>query len=258
MKKLNILLPVFLLAVQMLFSQVGKVGINTNTPQATLDVVAEATLPATGKVLEIEDPSSASLLTVTQDGNLNVGKALKPNGLAGNAGDVLVSKGPDIPPVWQKTLTTYPTTIQIYAAQRNTTDPTRIAINAPLTLSFPDVNTSVTPEIGSWNATNTIFTVSKKGIFHITVGLDAIDLRNSANSPHSTGDMALWINTSVQSQTASGINYAGSGTTRNYSTNVTFSIVLTPGQTIQINGTSGNSSWQQGSSFVSILYAEIP
>ncbi len=58
---------------QMRITATGNVGIGTNAPSAKLHVA----------------------------GDLQIDNAFKPSGSAGNAGDVLVSQGPGLPPIWQ-------------------------------------------------------------------------------------------------------------------------------------------------------------
>lgn len=247
MKTYQILLLTLIFISQNLFSQVG---INTDTPQATLDVVAQPTLLSNDKVLEVKNTSNTSLLNVKNNGDMEVLNALMPNGDAGEAGDILISQGPNVPPVWRKSIVEN-ATIQIFSAQRDATSSTLVGTNQARTLDFPVINSTPAAEIGTWNSTTNRFTINKKGIFHISTGLDAVGLSSS------TRNLALYIETPGFYQTASGINYP-SGGSYNYSTNTTLSIILNPGDYIYIQATSGNSSWYQGPSFLSILYSEIP
>ncbi|MET3537188.1 hypothetical protein [Chryseobacterium limigenitum] len=232
---------------QIFFSQIG---INTANPQAMLEVVAKPTFTANDKVLEVRNSVSYSLLNVKNNGNVNIGKALKPNSLAGNVGDILVSQGPNTPPVWKKSIVDAPT-IQIFSAQRNTTSTTPVYSMQGRVLDFPTINTSPTADIGTWDSNTNVFTVNKKGIYHITTGMDAPgNFTNNSN-------LALFITTPNFYQTASGIIYP-SGGGNNFSTNTILSVVLNPGDVIYISATSGSSTWYQGSSFLSILYSELP
>lgn len=54
----------FLLSVFLLYAQQDKVGVNTETPSATLDIMSKGNTDAT-KVLEINNSSSTELLKVT-------------------------------------------------------------------------------------------------------------------------------------------------------------------------------------------------
>lgn len=73
------ILLAFITAIQGFYSQTGKVGINTETPKATLHVYGSTRV----------------------DNAIHIGGDVKTLGEAGNPGDFLVSQGPNKPPVWK-------------------------------------------------------------------------------------------------------------------------------------------------------------
>lgn len=83
----------------------AQVGIGTTEPKATLDIRAKDNVSGT-KTLSINtqsNPSNSSnkeLFTIYNDGRVNIGGLLKPNGNAGLASQVLVSNGSNRAPLW--------------------------------------------------------------------------------------------------------------------------------------------------------------
>lgn len=238
--------------IALFFTQisVAQVGINTETPEATLEVVAPDTTLNNENVLKVRNVNSTDLLTVSHNGNVNIGKALKPDGQAGNSGEILVSQGPNLPPVWQKNIIE-DAAIQIFSAQRNTISTQVVNVNAGRRMDFPTINTLPITDIATWNPVSSLFTANKKGIYQIIVGTNAMNLTDSDRN------FALFVETSNGFQTGSGLLYS-TGSSLAFSTSVTYTTILNSGQTIYFTGTSGNSTWQQGSSFVSILFSELP
>lgn len=244
----------FLIIIFFSINVKSQVGINTNTPTAALDILSKDK-GTTNNDLDIKNSDKTSIFKVNNSGDISFYKALMPNGDPGSAGKYLVSQGADKPPIWQELKKN--TAVQIFSAQRNTVSSKLVNTLEIYTLDFPTINSVPGDNYGVWNSTNNRFTVYKKGIYNITVGIDADNLRTN-NRPNSAGNFALRINTSVGSPTGAVINYLKASNQYNISTTVTYSVVLEANDYIYATGNSGNSTWYQGPSFISIQYSELP
>src|SRR5690606_941687 len=96
----------------------AQVGINTDVPTATLDVVSNNLNINTVQVKNVSDDM---LLSVNNEGDLKITGALMPNNNFGKSGDFLISQGPNLPPKWgQLQNHNGNLTIQEFNASRNT------------------------------------------------------------------------------------------------------------------------------------------
>lgn len=237
----------------------AQVGVNTESPKASLDVAGKPgdasaadgiVVPRlTGDQLKAKD----AVYTVNQNGTIVY--VTQPVSTASPKTVLVNEQGlyfyDSIQTKWRKLITGVPLTVQAFNGQRVTTSITTIAINATRTLDFPQTNILPTADIGSWNSTNTIFTVNKKGVYTIYAGTA---MENSSST--ATGAMSIIAGVSsfvggsqLTIDTSSGLYYVNcSGV---------FSGLLNVGDQIYVIATSGNTAWKQGKSFMHIIYSEI-
>lgn len=232
----------------------SQVGINTDTPTAALEVISKTTLQ-NDIIFQSTNSNNNKLFSVQNNGDIDFTKALMPNGDPGKNSLYLVSQGEDSPPIWQSL--PKGATVQILSAQNDVTSTTKVSIDISPTIKFPILNSSLDATFGVWNSTNNRFTVSKKGVYLVTAGIDTIDMRSSNDKPNPSANLALFIFAGPNSYTGQGIVYKDNSN-YNYSAVVSNYFILEKGNYIQIVASSGNSSWYQGPSFLSISYTELP
>ncbi|WP_106915072.1 hypothetical protein [Chryseobacterium aurantiacum] len=124
-----------------------------------------------------------------------------------------------------------------------------INVNVYKRLSFPTVNITVDPEIGTWDSTSNELTVSKRGVYTITASLI---YENVA----SLGGATLIIRGGVENELSSSVAVSGPGpyTQRN---NMTSSMVLNPGDKVWVEGARISSNWTVGKRSLNITFSEI-
>lgn len=232
----------------------SQVGINTDTPSAALEVISKTTLQ-NDIIFQSTNSNNNKLFSVQNNGDIDFTKALMPNGDPGKNSLYLVSQGEDSPPIWQDL--PKGATVQILSAQNDVTSTTKVSIGTFSDIEFPILNSSLDATFGVWNSTNNRFTVSKKGVYLVTVGIDAIDMKDLNNNANSAANFALFIFANSNSYTGQGIVYKDNSN-YNFSSVVSNYFILEKGNHIQIAASSGNSSWYQGPSFLSISYTELP
>ncbi|WP_291118401.1 hypothetical protein [Empedobacter sp. UBA7248] len=233
-----------------------QVGINVENPIATLDILNKDSNVIS---ININNVLSKNLFKVDDASNTYINGALMPGGDSGVKGLFLTSKGKNTSPIWTEKLKS--STIQIFSAQRNDISSFNVDNGDSRILSFPIINSNILPEFGVWDQNLNRLTINKKGIYHITIGMDLDNYRRSTNNvPISNGQVGLFIDTSNDSYTGDYTVYNVSGTSKyNISCITTTSIILYPGNIIYSSANTGNpiSRWNQGPSFISILYSEL-
>ncbi|MCW3162438.1 hypothetical protein [Chryseobacterium oryctis] len=254
MKNISLHFIIFILFILSINKITAQIGIHTNTPTATLDVVSQNS-NTSGKVLKASNSSNQMLIDVNLSGDLTFGKAIMPAKKPGNAGEYLISQGPDTAPVWGNL--PKGATVQIFNAQRDSNSTTTNAISSYVPISFPTINSSIDPAYGTWNSTSNKFTVAKKGIYTITAGFTSYDVKCDMSNSIDWEVYAPFIFLETSDE------YAANGVTTliynsSYSAYITKSTVLEANSIIQVLANSNACSWKQGPSFISILYSEIP
>lgn len=143
-----------------------------------------------------------------------------------------------------------PLTVQAFNGERVDISSTVTAPETHKTLDFSNVNISPTSDIGIWDAATSKFTVQKKGVYNISAGLQMYNV-----GPSGTGAMIIFGG-QTSSVVGSVLTESSSG---EYSVNCNgvLSGLLNVGDTIYVTANSGNASWQQGKSFLHIIYTEI-
>lgn len=231
-----------------------QVGINVEKPIATLDILNKE---STTNTIHVKNGASENKFTIDNASNVHLNGALMPNGDPGAKDFYLTSKGDNTPPVWTKKANS--STIQIFSAQRDNISTVNVDQGNSLILSFPIINSNILPEYGTWNQSLNTLTVNKRGIYHITVGMDLDNFRrHDNNSPISDGNVALFVATSAGWYTGDNLTYSV-GSKYNISCITTTSVILNPGNTIYADANTGShvTRWNQGPSFISIQYSEI-
>lgn len=231
---------------------VAQVGIGIENPIATLEILSESKVDP----INVSDLNLNPIFKIDKEGNMHLYKALMPNGDAGKEGEYLTSKGSNMAPIWSNKAES--STVQIFSAQSNNISNVDVINGNNRVINFPIVNSKVNSEYGVWNSVKNQFLVNKKGLYHITVGLDADNIRNSNNVANPNGNLALFIGAGMNYQTGANVIYYD-GVKYNISTQVTMSIILEPNDVIRADANSGdpNTRWYQGPSFISIQYSEI-
>lgn len=231
----------------------AQVGVNTESPSATLDIVSDQTDPNYAPLI-FKNSDNQEILKTTNRGNFHFNKALMPDNDAGNSGDYLISQGADVPPVWGE-LQTENGVILIQEFNANNTNFSYVGTQSTATLNFSNINISPSPEIGSWNSSGKYFEVSKRGLYHITSG---VELRN-VRSTNSNFDpqIALYVVGDTFIQAAGNILYT-EGTNQNMSTYGVLSVILNPGDRIRvILSTNSNTTTYIGNGYLNVQYSNI-
>lgn len=246
--KTTYFLSIFLLITSNLSN--AQVGINTTTPSAMLDIISDNTTDSYTP-LQIKNSADDVLISVNNSGDLRFRRALMPNNDAGQDGDFLISKGPDLPPVWGPLQNhNGRVALQEFNARRNAVSSESIGAQTYLYWDFPTVNVTTSPEIGTWNSATRSFNVNKTGVYHITAGGEARNLSST------TPNLLFVITAGGSFQAGGNINFIESSQ-RHISAYSVLSIVLHQGDTIRVGATSGNSTWTMGTGFINIQYSEI-
>jgi len=248
MKKKTLLL-ISLINISFAYAQVG---INTSTPTASLEILTKSNT-STGKALEINNSTTSKILTVFDNGNVNLVGALMPNGQPGSAGQYLVSTGNSTAPIWKTIIPEDSKQLfEIFDIQINSTT-TRTA-NSWNRLNFNLVTLPVDNNIGSWSTTSSEFTVKKAGMYHIMAGVQLYTNRNDTNNG---GKIKICGNTECY-QFNSVTTQDTSGTRTVYSDNSNGEIIiyLAAGSKIWVEAFD-TVTWNPDFGFLHLKYAEL-
>lgn len=231
---------------------IAQVGINTETTSATLDIVADKTHQNYAP-LSITNSSNQEILKTTNNGNFYFGKALMPANDAGTSGEFLISQGPDQPPAWGELKTEYgEILVQEFNANNSSFD--YVGSFSGSTINFSNVRISPSPEIGAWNSTGRYFQVNKRGLYHITVGLDFTNAYSSY--PGVNPEIALILIAGSFDQAAGNLLYNDGGL--KISTYGVLSVILNPGEQISAYiSTAQGTSGYLGNGYMNIQYSSI-
>lgn len=250
-KHINLLM--YLILIPTLLAQVG---IGTEAPQNTLEVVTQSN-SSTTNALEVNNSNNNAVSILKDNGNFIFQGALMPYGDAGEEGSYLVSDGSGKPPVWKKFEGPEGTKVitQVFNARRNSYSNTRRSANQTYRVDFPTVQLNAPTTIGSWNSSNNEFTVSKSGLYHITSGFMADNITDNFYN-FNNEDGIMWINTSKYTQGVKGqiTEYVRYVNSLNFSNEIV--VALSAGDKIWVT-TRIRQPWNQNTSFIHIKYSEL-
>ncbi|WP_300685096.1 hypothetical protein [Chryseobacterium sp.] len=258
MKK-KIMIAGFLWASALMFSQVG---INTNTPSATLDVRVNAGLTSQPEGVMAPRLSGAELKAKDaaygpdQEGAIIYVK----EGLA--AADTSVKTRAVIDPgyfyfngtAWVRfeNVVQEPEMVMAFSSKGNPDLGTVIPPFPENKINFPVVNIAADSSIGSWNSTTNEYTVYKKGVFLISGNLRMENITDF-------GACAIIIHGGSQLSTTS--TPAGGSTSSPAGIQVSnmASMILNPGDIIWIGArrNAGTSGFTVGARTINIIFSEI-
>lgn len=183
-----------------------QVGINTENPRATLEVVSNSNT-SSSKNLEINNANNNQIIAVYDNGNFEFNGALIPNGNAGKAGEYLFSKGANNAPIWKSILPENSKQLfDIFNVEQYNDNANTYAAKTWNKIRIQQIMIPIDPTIGSW--TNNEFTVSKEGIYYISVGIKMYSGTNE-NSNQSrlrikTSNITVQINSRTTQSSTSG------------------------------------------------------
>lgn len=246
MQKIQFTIFIYIIAFQSLFAQVG---INTDQPSATLDIISGGNV-ATTKALEVNENSNTEIMTVSDNGNIYFKRSLLVNNNAGAAGRLLKSRGINQPPVWVENSTD--NFIDKFVAvafngNQNIIPSSFYTASSNQRLNIEHFNLNAT-NIGTWNSSLKEYTVILEGVYHITAG---VNMFTQTGNTSRTGN--LWIYAGSQRQ--------GLGAVLNPDNNTDLSAagVLTaylyPGDKIYATCNVSNV-WKVRSNFLNISYSK--
>lgn len=249
-KPISLLLYAF--STPLLLSQVG---IGTETPQGTLEISTKSSTSTTN-ALEINNSAQSSVSILKNNGNFIFYGALMPNGDSGEEGAYLISEGLGNAPVWKQLEGPEGTKVitQVFNARRGTISSTRNNANTEYRITFPTVYLNAPNVIGTWNSSTNEFTVSKRGLYHITAGFTAGNIAYDYNLMNDDGLMS--INSTVYKQNIKGqiIQISDSILSFNFSGEVV--LPLNAGDKIWVSSII-RRNWYQDQSFLHIKYSEL-
>lgn len=224
MKKYTLAFAFLILISQKISAQVG---INTESPSATLDIVSDKTSQNYAPFI-IKNSSNQEILKTTNQGNFHFSKALMPANDAGTSGEYLISQGPNQPPVWGELKNEYGEII-VQEFNSNNSSFSYVASWTSVSVNFSNIQINPSPEIGSWNSSGKYFQVNKRGLYHITVGLEF----TNAHTTYYNYDpeIALILYAGNFNQAAGNLLYSEGGSLR-ISTYGVLSVILNPGEQI--------------------------
>lgn len=250
MKKYSLMLVSLFLVSQKLQAQIG---INTDSPSATLDIVADKT-PQNYAPLSFKNSVNQEILKITNLGNFHFSKALMPANKEGISGEYLISQGPDKPPLWGELQTEYgEILIQEFNAYNSSFSYVESFSGA--TINFSDIKISPSAEIGSWNSTGKYFRVNKRGLYHITVGLEFTNAYSTY--PGVNPEIALIVIGGSFDQAAGNLLYTENNSL-SISTYGVLSLILNPGENISAYiSTAQGTTGYLGNGYINIQYSSI-
>lgn len=233
----------------------SQVGIGTEIPQSTLEIVTQSSTSSTN-ALEINNSANAPVSILKDNGNFIFNGALMPDGDPGEKGSYLISEGSGAAPIWKKLEGAEGAKVitQVFNARRGSISSTRNNANSEYRINFPTVYLNAPTVIGSWNSSNNEFTVSKSGLYHITAGFTAGNIAYDPYLENNAGMMR--INTTNYKQSIKGqiIQMSATILTFNFSGEVV--LPLNAGDKIWVSSTI-TKNWYQDLSFFHIKYSEL-
>ncbi|HUH35538.1 MAG TPA: hypothetical protein VL022_06890 [Moheibacter sp.] len=235
---------------QIIYSQVG---IGTQNPSATLDVVS---LGSTNETygLKVNDRDSNTMMSIADNGNLYFKRSLIAGASAGVAGYVLGSEGSNNTPVWKEVLNS---PLYRYVAiayhVRNSNKINGLPANSNVIIDFGNSAVINSAVIGSWNETTKKYRLLESGIYDITASVTGQSSLASANRK-----AVMMIHLGGYSQVYKGTNSQGSSS--DFMTTGKVSRYLTAGTeisvTVRVSNLSGSgTTWSQNNAILNINYS---
>lgn len=231
----------------------AQVGVNTDSPSASLDIVSDKT-PQNYAPLSIKNSDNQEILKTTNRGNFHFNRALMPANDAGTSGEFLISQGSNKPPVWGELKTEYgEILVQEFNAYNSSFS--YVGSFTGASINFSNIKINPSPEIGSWNSTGKYFRVNKRGLYHITVGIEFTNANSSY--PGVNPEIALILFGGGFDQAAGNLLYSEGGNLR-ISTYGVLSVILNPGEDIfaYISTAQGTTGYL-GNGYINIQYSSI-
>lgn len=246
MQKIKFTIFISIIAFQFLSAQVG---INTNQPSATLDIISGGDATTT-KALEVNNNSNTEIMTVSDNGNIFFKRSLLPNNNGGGAGRLLKSRGADQPPVWVENSTDnfIDKFVAVVFNGNQTIIPSSFytaADNQRLTIDHFNLNAI---NIGTWNPSAQEYIVILEGVYHITAG---VNMFTQTGNTSRTGN--LWIYAGGQRQGLSAVLNPDNNT--DLSAAGVLTAYLYPGDKIYAICSVSNA-WKVRSNFFNISYSK--
>lgn len=190
---------------------ISQVGINTNNPSATLDIVTKDQLQ--NEALKIIN-STNKFFKIYNSGNVNFNNLLYLNSDKGNIDYVLTSQGANTPPIWtdilKTTLGSYVVIGYNGSKESQTTNENFNGLQSS-TISFKGITNINSSEVGEWNANFDTYKVNKSGIYEVIIHLKS---HTTASQPNRNG--VLGVHMGVYNQYFKGSNILGDGFTTNF------------------------------------------
>lgn len=244
MNKKYLAIIIFFL-ISFCFSQVG---INTDNPSASLDIVSLGNSELT-KALEINDVDNNETFTVYDNGNVYFKRSLLLNNSAGLNGKLIKSNGSNVSPEW--VAADVDNSINKYLAVVFNGNQTSIPITYNLGNTVQRVSVDnhflEANSVGEWNSSLNEYTVQLEGIYYVTVGVNMeTQLSNSSN----TGN--IWIYAGGLRQGISAV--LNSDNNRQLSAAGVLTAYLFPGDKIYVTSTI-NSAWLIKNNFLNISFS---
>lgn len=159
----------------------GQVGINSETPDATLEIVAKNNT-ATNKIIEINDNDNVQNMAVYDNGNLEFRGALMPNNNPGEKGEYLISQGAETAPEWKAIIPSQTKQIfDVFQGNQVQSESYPILNNSANTWIRPNIsNVNINESsVGAWLANE--FIVKKTGVYIVSFNLRMYTGTTSAN-----------------------------------------------------------------------------
>lgn len=231
----------------------AQIGIGTDTPKATLDIVSDAT--KFDKAIEITNFEDKNIFNLYSNGNFEFFGAFMSNDKAGNDGEYFVSNGNNLP-TWKSIVPK--DTKQLFEVFNANTTPNSIYQPANSWSKYVFNKTNLTPDstIGVWNSSTNEFTVKKKGIYYVYVGTEiamtpGIDPGSSSKMRIHLGSRSYQINanTTWNSDESNPIHYDNM--------NAELVQVLDVNQIIKIEVINQFYSWRRTEGSIHIKYASL-
>lgn len=225
----------------------AQVGIYTETPSATLDILSKGNSSST-KALEVNDANNQPILNIYDNGNVYFKSEIVPANISGTKDYLLSSRGSNNSPQWVQSPigNAFDKVIAVAFNGNRSSATVNYTANVYQRVSINNVNLT-TSEIGSWNNSANEFTVTKEGIFQITAGVNITATSNSSLNG------SMWIHAATLMQGIAGI--VDLTNTYNLSSSGVLTAQLRPGDKIYVNAIS-NHTWRIQNGFINISYSK--
>lgn len=228
----------------------SQIGINNNSPTATLDISSIDSNPSSN-ILDVQSTSYNKLLRIKNNGNIIFDNLLYLENDHGTKGYVLASNGVNKKPTWVNINDTELNKYVAIAFNGNNISYREnefFAANVSSNISFDEKITISSSGIGKWNSASKSYTILKDGIYEIVTGVKTYTTGANANRSGIMG-----IITGSQNQYFLGSKIINDNYSVDFAGKVTR--FLTAGTEIKIV-LYLNSQWRYDKTFLNITYSE--